>query len=168
MYKEEVLADAHPTCALEQVKMDLAERTARQELFQRINAQAVRVLVLTEGLLVYLTQEQVVQLIEDLHTQPRFHWLLNTSGPSQVLRFLQRLHGRQLTQGNSALHLLSEGENALFRSLGWKVAIFRSMLAESEQFKRAWPSAVMKLLGESAETRDVVSQKGGMTLYTRV
>lgn len=165
--KEKILAKEHPTCALELVQLDLAERAARQELFQRINAQAMRVLVLTEGLLNYLIEEQVVELTEDLHSQPNFHWLLNTSGPAQVIRFLQRLHGKQLARGNAAFQFLPEDENALFRRCGWEVALFRSMLRESEHFKRTWPLEVIELIGESEETRDAVFQKGGMTLYVR-
>lgn len=166
-YKEEVLANTRPTCVLERVKMDLAERTARQEFFQRINAQARQVLVVTEGLLTYLTEEQVGSLIEDVHAQSNFHWLLNTSGPAQVMRYLQRLHGKQLARGNVKIQFMPEDENTLFRRYEWEVATFRSMFTESQRFKRALPFEVLELVRGPQETRDALYKKAGMTLYRR-
>lgn len=166
-YKEEVLANEHSACALERVNMDLAERPARQELLRRINDQATHVLVLTEGLLTYLTEEQVSLLLEDVHTQPNFHWVLNTSGPAQVMRYLQRLHGRQLARGGVNIQFMPEDENALFRRCGWEVAAFRSMFTESQRFKRALPVEVLELLSGPSETREAFYQRAGMTLYRR-
>ena len=48
-YKESQLAHETPRCHLERVEIDLADRPARQKLFSRVNAQANRILVLTEG-----------------------------------------------------------------------------------------------------------------------
>lgn len=166
-YKEKVLANERPKCALELVKMDLAERAARWKIFERINVQARRVLALTEGLLTYLTEEQVSSLIEDVHVQPHFHWLLNTSGPAQVMRYLQRLHGQQLAHGNVHIQFLPEDENALFRHSGWEVAAFRSMFTESQRYKRALPVEVLELVHGPEETREAFYQKAGMTLYRR-
>lgn len=169
-YKEEILANEQPKCVLDLVKMDLAEQTARQELFQRINAQAKQVLIITEGLLTYLKQEQVGSLIEALHTQPNFHWLLNTSAPAQVMRYLQSLHGKQLARGNSNIQFKPVDENALFRSYGWEVARFRSQFAESRRFKRKTPLGWQKRLSLALgprETKDAFYKKAGMTLYRR-
>src|SRR5438094_189679 len=57
-YKEGVLADAQPTCALERVRLDLSNADARRGLFERLGGSAERAAVLTEGLLIYLMRDE--------------------------------------------------------------------------------------------------------------
>src|SRR6185437_4419093 len=65
-YKEQVLAGAPARCALERVRLDLSDRAARQALFSRLGGSAARALVIAEGLLVYLTRDDVGDLARDL------------------------------------------------------------------------------------------------------
>src|SRR5215467_7178767 len=71
-YKEEVLAGEKPRCNLERVRLDLTNVAARRELFQRLGASSRRALIITEGLLVYLTREEVTELGRDLAAQSSF------------------------------------------------------------------------------------------------
>jgi O-methyltransferase involved in polyketide biosynthesis len=48
-YKESLLADKHPRCRLERVKIDLARGAARRDFFAGVNARSGGILVLTEG-----------------------------------------------------------------------------------------------------------------------
>src|SRR5467141_2212794 len=57
-YKEELLKDEQPRCVLERVRLDLAETAARRDLFTRLAASARQVLVISEGLIIYLTAEE--------------------------------------------------------------------------------------------------------------
>src|SRR5438876_3182825 len=75
-YKRGVLAAEKPRCEVEFVALDLADRAARRELFARVGASGKRVLVATEGLLVYLTREQVGEIATDLHEQPSLRYSL--------------------------------------------------------------------------------------------
>ena len=69
-YKEEILRTEVPRCALERVALDLANVAARRELFDQLGRKASKVLVLTEGLLVYLSADEVIALAQDLgHAQ---------------------------------------------------------------------------------------------------
>jgi hypothetical protein len=52
-YKIAVLANEIPRCRLERVALDLANVAARRDLFNRLSQEASRVLVITEGLVVY-------------------------------------------------------------------------------------------------------------------
>src|SRR6267378_415360 len=65
-YKERVLADAKPVCALERVRLDLSNHDARRGLFARIGRAATHVLVVSEGLLIYLMPDEVCALGKDL------------------------------------------------------------------------------------------------------
>src|SRR6266511_1579826 len=64
-YKTEVLAAATPRCQLERVPLDLSNADARRGLFARLGRSAQRVLVLAEGLLIYLMADEVCALGRD-------------------------------------------------------------------------------------------------------
>lgn len=53
-YKAQVLRDQTPRCRLERIPLDLADGAARRQLFARVAADNRRVLVISEGLLLYL------------------------------------------------------------------------------------------------------------------
>ncbi len=61
-YKQEILAADRPQCALERVPLDLRDRAARRALFQRFGGEARRVLVLSEGLIIYFEAAGVAQV----------------------------------------------------------------------------------------------------------
>src|SRR5881397_3466247 len=57
--KESILADERPRCALRRVRLDLSDRGARRVLFAELGRLAKNALIVTEGLLIYLTPERV-------------------------------------------------------------------------------------------------------------
>src|SRR5215467_6320203 len=59
-YKEEILANEKPTRGLERIRLDLSDVNARRDLFTSLNQRAKKILVITEGLLIYLSAEEVV------------------------------------------------------------------------------------------------------------
>jgi len=63
-YKEEILRGQKPVCALERVRLDLSGLSARRDLFRRLGEAAKKALIITEGLLIYLTAEEVGSLAE--------------------------------------------------------------------------------------------------------
>ena len=64
-YKTEQLARETPRCILERVALDLSNAAARRELFEQLSARAKAVIVVSEGLVVYLAPEQVLALAAD-------------------------------------------------------------------------------------------------------
>ena len=62
-YKEQILANEKPKCALERVRLDLSDRDARGAVFQQLGSRSKSALILSEGLLVYLTPENVASLV---------------------------------------------------------------------------------------------------------
>jgi len=54
-YKERILAEEKPACRLERIRLDLSDVPARRQLFARLGERAGNALVITEGLLIYLT-----------------------------------------------------------------------------------------------------------------
>jgi methyltransferase (TIGR00027 family) len=83
--KAEVLGKAKPACSVERVELDLRDRVARRRLFDRVATAHARVVVVTEGLLVYLDEVQVAALSEDLLQAPSMQrWVLETISPGTL------------------------------------------------------------------------------------
>jgi len=70
-YKDRMLATETPRCRLQRVGVDLADAVARRGFLASVVPDAKKVLVLTEGVIPYLTEAQVADLATDLRVQPR-------------------------------------------------------------------------------------------------
>jgi methyltransferase (TIGR00027 family) len=57
-YKDAMLASERPACRLDRICVDLADGEARLALFERVCDSAWNVLVVTEGLIAYLTERK--------------------------------------------------------------------------------------------------------------
>ncbi len=135
-YKEEKLAHEQPTSQLERVKLDLADSEARKALFARVNAGAKQVLVITEGLMIYLTAEQATSLGTDLYAEPKFrYWLTELTSPF-VLQMLQRSWNSQLATGNAQIQFAPEDGVKFYERLCWRVAEFRLTMEEAHRLRR--------------------------------
>ena len=167
-YKEQKLTNEQPLCALELVKLDLCERTSRNELFLQVNAKAKQVLVLTEGLLVYLTSEQVNSLAADLHAQSNFRWWLIDLPSPLSLKLLQMRWNRYLAAANARLQFAPEDVSEFFLPHGWRVVDVRSYLEEAYRLKREVPLAWLSRLTDRFPTKNLFEICGGIVLLERV
>jgi methyltransferase (TIGR00027 family) len=135
-YKEEKLKDEKPVCRLERIKMDLSDVTARREAFSRISNAGKQVLIITEGLLVYLSRDQVAALANDLHAQPNFRWWLLDYITPRLLKMLLRSWDKTLSAANSRMQFAPEEGLDFYRNLGWKVAEFHETWEDARRLKR--------------------------------
>lgn len=138
-YKVDAMADEKPACHYEAVRLDLADQPARTALFRRIGAASQRVLVITEGLLVYLTPEAVSGLARDLHDQASFrNWLLDLASPA-LLKYLEKTWGTSMAA--APFRFAPAESSAFFAPFGWREAEWRSQFHESIRLKRTFPMA---------------------------
>ena len=134
-YKEEILGQEKPRCALERVRLDLADVAGRRALFQKVGSNARKVLVLTEGLLIYLTRDEVSALGRDLAAQSSFRdWAIDLCSPG-LLKMLQKNLGA-LSEAGSPLKFGPEEGPEFFTPSGWKAAEVYSMLKTAAKLKR--------------------------------
>jgi methyltransferase (TIGR00027 family) len=134
-HKEEILRGETPRCRLERVKLDLRDQAGRRDLFTRIGGESKRALVLTEGLIVYLTREQVSALANDLHEQESIRdWATDLSSPALVKMLQKNLS--QLEQADAPLIFGPEEGPDFFVPLGWKPVDIFNMLKVANQLKR--------------------------------
>jgi methyltransferase (TIGR00027 family) len=136
-YKEEILKDETPVCRLERVRLNLADGNARRSLFEELGRRAGKAMILSEGLLVYLTAEEVGWLAQDLAAPPSFRtWATDLASPGLV-RMLQKQVGAHLNKASSPLKFGPEEGPGFFARYGWKPVEVRSMIKSAARLKRA-------------------------------
>jgi methyltransferase (TIGR00027 family) len=140
-YKEGKLADARPQCKLERIALDLTDRAARHRLFSQINEESRQVLVVTEGLLIYLTHDDVAALAEDLHATPHFRWWIADVLTPELFEWLLKRQFKTFATGSVRMHFAPPGGVAYFERFGWRPRTVRKMTVESRRLKRQMPRA---------------------------
>ena len=166
-YKEEALAGVTPRCRVDFVRADLTNPAARRAVFQSVGLAARRVLVIAEGLLVYLTPDDVLALATDLSAQPAFRWWLIDLASPALLEWLQRSWGNHLRAGNAPMRFAPEAGTAFFAPAGWTEAEYHPMLDEAIRLRRAprmaWLWKALALLA-SKKRRDQFKRFSGVVL----
>ncbi len=135
-HKLEILAGDRPVCRYEAVRLDLADEAARRQLFARLGASARQVLVITEGLLIYLAPEAVAGLARDLHAPPPFmRWLLDLGSP-ELLKMMEKNWAPVVRAGGAPFRFAPAENTAFFAPLGWREVEYRAMFEEALRLKR--------------------------------
>jgi methyltransferase (TIGR00027 family) len=150
-YKEEILANEKPACSLERVRLDLSDVKARRTLFANLNVRAKKILVLTEGLLIYLSGEEVAALASDLAAGTNFQrWIMDLSSPG-LLKMMQKTTGKHLSQVGAPFKFAPAEGPDFFKAHGWEPMEVKSLLKTATKFKR--PPFFLRMLGHLPERK---------------
>jgi methyltransferase (TIGR00027 family) len=152
-YKAAVLKIEVPRCNLERVALDLSNVTARRELFDRLGRLAKKVLIITEGILVYLGADEVVALAQDLRLPASFtRWAVDLASPG-LLRILQRHLQPKLDEAGATLKFGPKEGPLFFVPHGWKPIEVQTLLKTAARLKRLsfWMRLVAKLPESTGE-----------------
>jgi methyltransferase (TIGR00027 family) len=146
-YKEGILGNEKPRCRLERIAMDLSDVSDRRALFAQLDGRATKVVVASEGLLIYFTADEVASLAKDLAAGRRFQsWIIDLASPGQ-LRLMQRTTGKQLSEAGAAFQFGPPEGAKFFAPHGWEPKDVQGLLKTAAQFKRA-PVELLSLLPE--------------------
>ena len=146
-YKEEILANEQPRCRLERVALDLSGIAARQEFFADLDARATKVVIASEGLLIYFSTEEVAALARDLAARRHFeNWIIDLASPGQ-LKLMQRTTGKQLSEAGAGFKFGPPEGAKFFTPHGWEPVDVQGLLKTAAQHKRA-PAELLSLLPE--------------------
>src|SRR5712692_12006561 len=127
-YKEQILADAKPACALERVRLDLSNADARRGLFDRLGRGTEQAAILTEGLLIYLMAQEVGALASDLARPSSFrHWVVDIASPG-LMRMLTKGMGDRVSEAGAPFLFAPPEGPLFFGAYGWTPAEVRSIL----------------------------------------
>lgn len=128
-FKNETLRDDLPVCHLQRIACDLSDDTSRRQLLATLDARGKQILVLTEGVVPYLTNEAVAALAGDLHQCMHItHWLTDYLSPlfktisarGNIMKQLEKNAPFRFDAGPDALDW-----PAFFAAAGWQVAEMR-------------------------------------------
>ena len=140
-YKAQGLTGETPRCRYSARAADLREVDVRRALFAEIGSQAKRVLVMSEGLLIYLEPHEVAALAEDLARQPTFEkWLIDLASPALIEMLAKRFRGPKGLE-NAPFKFAPAESTAFFESHGWREREYLSTMTEGERLKRTYPFA---------------------------
>lgn len=135
-YKEALLANERPACVLQRFRVDLGQPESRRELFQQLQGRAQRVLIVSEGLLIYLSPESVGGLAEELAGFPGFQrWVLDMGSPA-LLRMLQQRMGGPLSEAGARFQWAPPEGPEFFRAHGWEPLEVHSLLKTAARLRR--------------------------------
>jgi methyltransferase (TIGR00027 family) len=166
-YKEEILTNEKPTCALERVRLNLADGDARRTLFATLNRRARKILVLTEGLLVYLSEEEVAALARDLAGGASFRrWIMDFGSPG-LLKMMQKTTGKHLSKVGAPFKFAPAEGPAFFGPHGWEPMEVKSILQTAAKFKR--PPFFLRLLARLPERKGPAGKRpwSGVCLFRK-
>lgn len=167
-YKESVLGSEKPVCSLERFRLDLADAGARRQFFEESGRKARKALIVTEGLIVYLSPAEVDALARDLSNIPTFHsWAIDLASPG-LLRRLKQTLGPHLKQSGAEFQFAPPEGPDYFERHGWKTFKVYSMLHTAARLKRLpFPMRLLAFFPES-NGRQGSRPWGGACLYERM
>jgi methyltransferase (TIGR00027 family) len=155
-----------PRCELEYVAADLREEAARREVFERAAAHGP-VLVITEGLLVYLKPDEVADLARALHDQARAKWWTGDLASPLLLKYLEKQWAPKLREGNAPFQFGPRENTAFFAPFGWREREFHSTWQDALRLKRlprhAWLWRILSVL-QSRERKKGMERMSGIFL----
>src|SRR5882757_3896650 len=131
--KTQLLADQTPRCRLTRTAVDLADPPALGAFLNGALDGATKALVLTEGLLMYLEDHDVVVLSEAIKRPEVAWWMLDFVGPGLKKMLNKKMSG---LLENAPFIFAPENGLAYFEDLGWRVVEAESLLMAARRFRR--------------------------------
>lgn len=131
--KTRALADQTPGCRLTRTAVDLADPHARAAFLDEALDGAARALVLTEGLLMYLEDRDVVGLSDAFKRPEVAWWMLDFGGPG-----LKRLMNEKMADmmANAPFKFAPANGVAYFENLGWRAVDVQPLFVAARRFGR--------------------------------
>jgi methyltransferase (TIGR00027 family) len=131
--KAQLLGEHVPRCRLTRTAVDLADPHTRDAFFDEALDGATKALVLTEGLLMYLEDRDVVALSEAIKRPEVAWWMLDFAGPGLKKMMNKKMAG--MLQ-NAPFKFAPENGLAFFEDLGWRTVEVESLFVAAHRFRR--------------------------------
>jgi methyltransferase (TIGR00027 family) len=136
-YKNDTLKDEKPVCRLQRLSADLTDKKVRQAVFLSLSSQTKNVLIITEGLIPYLTNDQAAELAEDLHAVPNFQfWIMDYYRGNLKYRTARGMSGKMK---NAPFQFTAKEPLDFFGGYGWTVKKNIELLDQANELGRPYP-----------------------------
>jgi methyltransferase (TIGR00027 family) len=143
-FKTDALAQEIPGCQLTRIACDLADEGERRKLLADINGRGQRILVLTEGVIPYLSNAAVGDLAEDLDAQDNIlFWITDYASP--FFKTITARSGIRKRLAANAPFLFDPGDEAeswprFFAEWHWQIKELRYIGEEGRKVGRDLPT----------------------------
>jgi methyltransferase (TIGR00027 family) len=169
-YKEKILSKETPHCRLQWSRVNLSDGDERRELLARVNAQAKKILILTEGVIPYLSETDVAALAHDLQSLDRIRlWIVDYSSAAAVER--RRKSPLWQKMGNAPLLFNPPDWLDFFVTQNWRCKDIQYFADETRRQKRPVPlpwtmKFMIRILGLFAppQAREAFRKSAGFAL----
>ncbi|MDN4522765.1 class I SAM-dependent methyltransferase [Mycolicibacterium austroafricanum] len=131
--KEQLLAGESPRCRLTRHPVDLSDPVARDRFLDEALSGAVKALVLTEGLLMYLDPSDVDDLSRALVRPEVAWWMLDLAGPG-LKKWMNDNTGGLLR--NAPFKFAPADGVGYFEQLGWRTCEIESVFVVARRLRR--------------------------------
>jgi methyltransferase (TIGR00027 family) len=169
-YKATAMRGETPKCRYEAIAADLANSAERDDVLRRVAGVARTALVVSEGLLVYLGDDQVASLAQTLHVQPSIKWWITDLANPMLLQIMTRMWGKSVEAGSAPFRFAPADSAAFFAPLGWREIEFRSGKDEARRLKREmklrWLWRLLAYLNRPSR-RKAMQKRSGYALFER-
>ena len=140
-YRRECLGTAVAACRHAHVEADLRLAAERHRVICDAASNGP-LLVITEGLLVYLAPEQVNELATQLRGEANTRWWLADLITPLLQRTMGMVWSSQLNDADAAFRFAPDDAKTYFRRLNWLETEFHSTWTDSIRLGRVAPNAV--------------------------
>jgi methyltransferase (TIGR00027 family) len=169
--KEIRLSGETPRCRLERLRLDLADVEARQTFLDEVADQSKNILVLTEAVTPYLSEDAVSSLGTDLRSHASIrYWVADYFSPASYE--YRRRSGMSQAMKNAPFLFEPKDYFGFFAQIGWKPKETRYFATEAERLRRPAPfplttRLVMRVLGifASPARRREMKRYAGFVLF---
>lgn len=162
-YFRESMQVEQPRCKLEFIAADLRDSEVRRSVMTQAAGNGP-LLVITEGLLLYLEAEDVTALSRDLHDVARARWWLTDLASPMLLKYLERRWQGKLAAGNAPFRFGPADGTAFFAPQGWRELEFHSTLADAWRLDRkmpfAWLGRILSRLQPKSKRKQLMRMSG--------
>lgn len=137
-HKELKLKNEAPRCRLERLAMDLSVENSREAFLNQVSGQSQNVLVITEGVIPYLTNEEAASLAQSLYQKKNFNFWITEYYSPEILAFL-RTPKRIEQMKNAPFLFYPQNWFQFFKDFGWNELETQYFGVESEKIGRTPP-----------------------------
>lgn len=168
-YKNALLAAERPACQLSRIVCDLSSDGERRKLFERLGGETRNALIITEGVIVYMTTEQAEKLSTDLYSVPAFRFWIMDFNQGRFRR--NRMSAKLKKMVTNAPFRFTDGEPLkFFARQGWIVDEKIFILDQADLIGRKaplkFPYSILRLLAPR-KLRELGNKTYGYVMWGR-
>jgi methyltransferase (TIGR00027 family) len=138
-YKNEKLATDNPVCQLKRIGVNLSDDTERKNLFLKLGSEVKKALVITEGVIGYLTNDQAAALSKDIFSIPSFAFWVQDYAQGKMKNHRRSKDMVKKMVKHTPIQFRSIDPIGFFHNHGWKMKENIFILDEADRIGRSFP-----------------------------